>query len=172
MQPLCQLYTGLPGYEELQEGLAVLAEYLVGGLGRSRLRMLAARVLAVERLTRGGTFVDIFREIHRTHGFGRRAAFTITMRVFRGGGFTKDSVYLRGLQKLLRYLAKGGAYEPLFAGKVGLAHVPLIQELQWRETLRPEPFLPRYLESGEGVGRLERLRKGLSVLDLMEGEAG
>ena len=31
-QPFCQLYAGLPDYEELQEGIAVLAEYLTGGL--------------------------------------------------------------------------------------------------------------------------------------------
>ena len=41
-------HTGLPDYEELQEGLAVLAEYLVGGLTVPRLRMLAGRVLAAQ----------------------------------------------------------------------------------------------------------------------------
>ena len=41
-----QLYSGLAGYEELQEGLAVMAEYLVGGLSLPRLRLLAARVIA------------------------------------------------------------------------------------------------------------------------------
>jgi uncharacterized protein (TIGR02421 family) len=40
-QPFRQLSAGLPGYEELQEGLAVFAEYLVGGLTLPRLRMLA-----------------------------------------------------------------------------------------------------------------------------------
>ena len=37
----------MAGYEELQEGLAVLAEYLVGGLNRTRMQQLAARVLAI-----------------------------------------------------------------------------------------------------------------------------
>ena len=35
-QPFQQLYVGLAGYEALQEGLAVLSEYLVGGLSRPR----------------------------------------------------------------------------------------------------------------------------------------
>ncbi|MDQ3194112.1 MAG: flavohemoglobin expression-modulating QEGLA motif protein, partial [Bacteroidota bacterium] len=35
-QPFRQLHTGLSGYEELQEGLAVLSEYLTGGLNISR----------------------------------------------------------------------------------------------------------------------------------------
>ncbi|NIQ16470.1 MAG: DUF1704 domain-containing protein, partial [Candidatus Dadabacteria bacterium] len=46
-QPFKQLCIGLSGYEELQEGLAVLAEYLVGGLSKPRLRLLAGRVVAV-----------------------------------------------------------------------------------------------------------------------------
>ncbi len=37
---------GLAGYEETQEGLAVLAEFLVGGLSPHRLRQLAVRVVA------------------------------------------------------------------------------------------------------------------------------
>ena len=43
-QPFRQLYSGLAGYDELQEGLAVLTEYLVNGLGRPRMRQLAAHV--------------------------------------------------------------------------------------------------------------------------------
>lgn len=41
-QPFRQLEVGLAGYDGLQEGLAVLAEYLVGGLSRLRIRILAA----------------------------------------------------------------------------------------------------------------------------------
>jgi uncharacterized protein (TIGR02421 family) len=167
-QPLRQLCTGLPGYDELQEGLAVMAEYLVGGLSPSRLRLLAARVIAVDLLVRGASFVELFRELRHDHGFGRQTAFTITMRVYRGGGFTKDAVYLRGLRNLLNYLKEGGAIEPLFVGKINFPHVPLIQELQWRQTLRPAPLFPRYLSSAQSRERLERLRNGLSVLDLIE----
>jgi uncharacterized protein (TIGR02421 family) len=167
-QPLQQLYCGLPGYDELQEGLAVLAEYMVGGLSRSRLRLLAGRVVAVHRLVEGVPFVEIFRELNRTHGFEPRTAFTITMRVYRGGGLTKDAVYLRGLAKLLNYLKEGGALEPLFVGKIRMDQIPIVQELQWREVLRPAPLRPHYMESAEASEKLERLRSGLSVLDLIE----
>ncbi len=44
-QPFRQLEVGLAGYDGFQEGLAVLAEYLVGGLSRFRMRVLAARVV-------------------------------------------------------------------------------------------------------------------------------
>ena len=41
--------SGLAGYEGMQEGLAVLAEYLVGGMTAARLRLIAARVDRLRR---------------------------------------------------------------------------------------------------------------------------
>jgi uncharacterized protein (TIGR02421 family) len=166
-QPLRQLYSGLPNYEQLQEGLAVLAEYLVGGLNRARLRMLAARVIAVRRLTEGASFIDVFRELHKTYNFAARTSFNVTMRVFRGGGLTKDAVYLRGLIELLNYLAEGNDIEPLFIGKMGAEHVSIICELQWREVLRPAPLAPRYMTFPQTAERLEKLRNGITVLELL-----
>ena len=168
-QPFRLLYSGLAGYEPLQEGLAVLAEHLVGGLSRPRMRLLAARVVAVQRLVEGASFVETFRELDRTHDFDQRTAFTITMRVYRGGGFTKDAVYLRGLIDLLGHLKKGGALEPLLVGKVGAQHVAIVEELRWREVLRPTPLRPRYLDAPGTADRLERVRAGITPLELVEG---
>ena len=167
-QPFRQLYVGLPGYDELQEGIAVLSEYLVGGMSRPRLRLLAARVLAVHRMVEGATFVEVFRELDRAHDFAQRTAFTVTMRVFRGGGLTKDVAYLRGLVRVLAYLREGGTLEPLLVGKLGPAHIPIIQELQWRKVLSEPPLRPRWLDDPEAIERLGVLRKGLSPLDLVE----
>lgn len=166
-QPLRQLYSGLAGYDEWQEGLAVLSEWMVDGLNASRLRLLAARVVAVHHLVAGASFVEIFRELHRTFGFEAHAAYGITMRVCRGGGLTKDAVYLRGLVSLLYYLKQGGAWEPLFVGKIREDHIPIVEELGWREVLRPIPLQPRYLSDGRAPEKLQRLRDGVSVLDLV-----
>jgi len=166
-QPLRQLYSGLPNYEQLQEGLAVLSEYMVGGLNHARLRILAARVVAVRRLTKGASFIDVFRELHKIYGFAARTSFNIAMRVFRGGGLTKDAVYLRGLIELLNYLAEGNEIEPLFVGKIGAEHISIIRELQWREVLRPAPLSPRYMIFSQTAERLEKLRNGLTVTDLI-----
>ena len=113
-QKLRQLYTGLPGYEELQEGVAVLAEYLVGGLKPSRLRLLARARGRGARAARGCDVGETFALLHEQHNYGARAAFDLTMRVYRGGGLTKDAVYLRGLVALLKYLGAGGELETLF----------------------------------------------------------
>ncbi len=166
-QPFKQLYIGLPGYEELQEGLAVLAEYLVGGLTRPRLRLLAARVLAAHEMITGASFIDVFHLLNTVFYFERRTAFSITMRTFRGGGLTKDAVYLRGLVQLLKYLKNGGDIKRLYVGKIAVDHVPIIKELQWRNVLSPAPLRPRYLDDPSTIKKLINLKKGLSPMELI-----
>lgn len=167
-QPFRQLYAGLAGYDELQEGLAVFAEYLAGGLSGPRLRLLAARVLAARRLEEGATLIDVFRELNQQWEFEQRTAFIIAMRIFRGGGLTKDMVYLRGLFSLLAYLKKGGDIEPLFVGKIAADHIPIVRELQLRKVLHPMPLRPRYMEHPTTAARLAQARNGLSVNQLIE----
>ena len=166
-QPLRQLATGLARYEELQEGLSVLGEYLSGGLSLPRLRVLAARVLAVALLIDGATFVETFRELTRGRGLRPATAFTVCMRVFRSGGLTKDVVYLRGLAELLQHLADGADLEPLLVGKIAFEHVPLVQELLWRQVLQPPPLRPRVFKLTAAGERLAAVRRGLSVTDLL-----
>ena len=167
-QPFKMLYSGLPGYEELQEGLAVVAEYLAGGLAASRLRVLAARVVAADALVRGATFVDTFRLLDRSYDFAQRTAYTITMRIYRGGGLLKDAVYLRGLIGILKHLAEGNDFDLLFIGKIASVHVPVIEELLLRKVLTPPPLFPRYLEWADARAKLDDLRKGTTVLGLVQ----
>jgi uncharacterized protein (TIGR02421 family) len=169
-QKLRLLATGFAGYDSLQEGLAVLSEYLVGGLSRPRLRLLAGRVVAARCLVDGASFVDTFRVLRKEHGFANRIAFTITVRVYRGGGLTKDAVYLRGLQQILDYLAGGGELEPLFVGKIAAQHVPIVRELTWRGVLIKAPLTPRFMRQSESLQRLQRLRRGVNVVDLVKGK--
>ena len=164
-QPLQMLAVGLPGYEETQEGLAVLAEYLVGGLTASRMALLAARVVAVHHLLAGAGFVETFRAL-RQRQMAPRRAYHVAMRVYRSGGLTKDAMYLRGLADVLRHLGTGGALDPLFVGKLSLSAVPVIEELLWRQVLRPPLVRPRWLDHPSTAGRLEAARAGLTVLDV------
>jgi uncharacterized protein (TIGR02421 family) len=166
-QPLRLLRVGLPGYEETQEGLAVLAEYVAGGLTPARLATLAARVVAVHRLVAGVPFADTFAELRDRFGLTGPQAFRVTVRVYRAGGLTKDAVYLRGLHHLLRYLADGHPLDPLLVGKLSLGYVPVVQELGWREVLSPPLLQPRWLSAPSSQPRLEAIRSGLSLLDLL-----
>ena len=168
-QPLTLLHSGTPGYEDLQEGLAVLGEWFVGGLTGARLRILAARVVGIAHMLRGHPFEETFALLHERHGIPERSAFYTTARIYRCGGFTKDAVYLRGLVELLDYLGRGGELEPLFIGKLRLDYVPLLDELRERGILRTPPLTPRYLREDRAAGspKLRRLREGLSVFDLV-----
>jgi uncharacterized protein (TIGR02421 family) len=166
-QPLSQLANGLAGYEETQEGLAVASEYLMGGLTSSRVRVLAGRVIAVRALVDGASFVEGYRLLTSEYGFAPSTAFTICMRVYRSGGLTKDAIYLRGLQDVLAFLRAGRDLEPLLVGKLAIADVPAIEELRWREYLKPPRLMPRYLTAPGGERALRGLRRGRSLLQLV-----
>ena len=158
-QPLGMLALGLSGFEPLQEGLGVLAEYLVGGLTFPRLRLLAARVLASDMVADGADFVDVFRLLHRDNDFTMERAFGIARRTLRAGGLTKDAIYLRGLVGVMKYVRSGGDLVPLFAGKMALRHLPLLEQLRQRGILVPMPLRPRFLETDTAKRRLALIRK-------------
>jgi len=171
VQPIRLFGTGLAGYDALQEGLAVLAEYLVGGLTAARARVLAARALAADAVADGAAFLDTFRMLVGQHGFGHREAYNIAMRAHRGGGHTKDHHYLRGLVELLRYLANDRPLDTLFIGKIALSHIDVVQELVLRGILRPPALKPRYASEPGAAERLVACRR-MDVIALLSRDAG
>jgi len=166
-QPMRLLKVGLAGYDGLQEGLAVLSEYLVGGLSHGRLRTLAARVVATHLMIRGSSFAETYRELTENHSFEARTAFTITARVYRGGGLTKDAIYLRGLVEIIDFIRRGGDLNLLLVGKLAADHIPIIRELLSRSILRQPPLRPRYLDDPRAIEALARVGQAGSVLDLI-----
>jgi uncharacterized protein (TIGR02421 family) len=153
-QPLRQLQSGLAHYDELQEGIGVLAEYLAGNLSALRLRTLAARVVAVRLLTDGAGFAEIFEVLRSGHGFNGRSAFIIATRAFRGGGLTKDVVYLRGLKRVLSYLREGCSFEELLIGKFSFSQLPAIRKLAKAGWLEPPGLMPAYMHNAAAQQRL------------------
>ena len=167
-QPLRILASGLAGHDETQEGLAVLAEHLVGGLTGSRLRQLAARVVAVHGLVERARFVDVHADL-MARGVTSSQAFTITARAFRSGGMTKDAVYLRGLRDLVDHMrVEDESLEVLWLGKMPLHDVPLIADLRQRGLLHDPLLVPRYLELPEARARLGDIRRIGSLTALIE----
>ncbi|KGE13386.1 flavohemoglobin expression-modulating QEGLA motif protein [Sphingobacterium deserti] len=137
---------GVPGYEQLQEGLAVLAEYLVDGLTNDRLRILAGRVLAVQHMLMGHSFVETFDMLHEEYRFDQETAFTMTMRVYRSGGLTKDALYLQGFTELIHYIQEGKDIDILTIGKIREDYLPIIADLMQRGILKQPLLKPRYLQ--------------------------
>ena len=170
-QPMQQLELGLAGYDELQEGLAVLAEYLADGLDRARMRLLAGRVLAARAVEQGASFVETFAMLTGGFGFSPGGAWHLALRVFACGGFTRDLIYLRGLVGLLEHLGEGGELKPLYLGKIARRHIPVMEELRHRSVLRHPPLTPRLLHDPAALDRLTAVRAGLTPLDLVRPEA-
>jgi len=166
-QPLSQLSQGLADYDPLQEGIAVLSEYLIGGLTGNRLRTLAGRVIAGEALLNGADFKEVFHLLYSKYGFSKEPAFNITSRIFQGGGFLKDTIYLKGLVQLCEYLKNGGDLEFLLSGKFALKHVPMIKDLTDRGLLKPPKIKPRYLFDEGYNERISRLRKDISLFEMI-----
>ncbi len=153
--------SGLANYEGVQEGLGVFAEWAVGGLTRTRLRLLAGRVVAVDAMLRGADFIEVFHALVREHGFRRRGAFGICARVFRSGGMAKDAIYLRGFRQVVDLVASGASLAPFWLGKIAPGHAPAIEELLLRGLVQAPVFIPEFLERPDTHERIARLRSGL-----------
>ncbi|WP_171033126.1 flavohemoglobin expression-modulating QEGLA motif protein [Qipengyuania marisflavi] len=149
---------GLAGYEGIQEGLAVFAEWAVGGLTNSRLRLLAGRVLGVDAMIDGASFVEVYRMLHDQLGFSERGAFSITARIFRSGGLAKDAIYLRGFKLVLDILVQGGDLTPFWYGKIAKRHVGVVQDLAARGLLKEPRLRPEFLNVKASQDRIAAFR--------------
>lgn len=129
LHPLKIFSHGFPNNVETQEGLAVFSEYMSGNLTVKRLQELAYRVIAVNSLAKGYSFSKTFRLLHNTYDLNREDAFHITVRAHRGGGFTKDYLYLSGLKKVFDYYQSGKDMSLLLTGKVSLEQLDTIKYL-------------------------------------------
>ena len=169
-QGLTVFRTGLAGYEGVQEGLGVFAEWAVGGLSEARMRLLAGRVIAVAAMLDGAEFIEVHRLLTRNHGLGRKAAFDICARVFRSGGFAKDLIYLKGFQSVVELVGSGASLRPFWIGKIAPGHVGAIEELLQRKLVQPPLFEPEFLKRSDVIARMARLQANRSFDAIYETE--
>ncbi|WP_299694390.1 flavohemoglobin expression-modulating QEGLA motif protein [uncultured Vibrio sp.] len=136
MQPLSIFRLGLPGSTFTQEGLAILAEFKAGYMSLDRLKILSARVLAVDSMLQEQDFFQTYTYLTDELGIESQLAFSITTRVYRGGGFTKDHLYLTGFTQLLQR-SESRSIDNLLIGKCSIKYHDLIDELVQRQWLTP-----------------------------------
>ena len=122
LHPLQVFSHGFPNNEETQEGLAVFSEYMSGNLTVKRLKELAYRVLAVDSLAKGYSFSQTFRMLHNAYDLNKEDAFHISVRAHRGGGLTKDHLYLSGLKKVYNLYKSNFDLTLLLTGKVSIEY--------------------------------------------------
>jgi uncharacterized protein (TIGR02421 family) len=161
-QPLKIFSNGFPNNVETQEGLAVYSEYMSGCLTMERLKELAFRVIAVDTLNKGYSFADTFDLLYSQYKLNRDKAFSITLRVHRGGGFTKDHQYLCGINKVYNYAKKGGDLDVLLTGKVTLDYKNTIEKLQNLGLAVPSKYYTdSYLSNDNSNKNLDFILKSL-----------
>ncbi len=154
---------GLAGYDPTQEGLALFAEFRSGAITPNRLRILGGRVLAVDLLCRGATFAEVYAALTAGLGFSAEEAFSICLRCFRGGGYTKDVIYQPGFLSVFNYWIQGGDLPLLFVGKFPLSQVKHVRESVRHGLLKLPRFVPPLIQD---MGRLHAERTVFSLLHL------
>jgi uncharacterized protein (TIGR02421 family) len=161
-QPLKVFSNGFPNNVETQEGLAVYSEFMSGCLTIERLKELAFRVIAVDSLHKGYTFSDTFHLLHNQHKLNRDKAFSITLRVHRGGGFTKDHLYLKGIRNIYKYANSEKDLGLLLTGKVSQEYVSTIKKLQGLGlALPPKYYTDAYIHNDNTDSNLDFILKSL-----------
>jgi uncharacterized protein (TIGR02421 family) len=131
---------GLPVNTKTQEGLAILSEYLSGNITMKRLKKLAYRVIVADMMCSGADFVECFHYLVDDNDLDQEDAFTLVTRIFRGGGFTKDYLYLSGFVEILRFWQSGNDLEPLLVGKTSMDFYHTINEMIQREMVQKPIF--------------------------------
>ena len=147
LQPLKIFRLGTPLNTHTQEGLAVLSEYLSGNMSVKRLQTFALRVLGIQKMLEGLDFKNCF-EYMVDHGkVDENQAFYITARIFRGGGFTKDHLYLRGFRDILHAYNSEKNLIPLLVGKTSINYLNIINELIERKIIIPPKHVTRSFQT-------------------------
>jgi uncharacterized protein (TIGR02421 family) len=140
-QPLRILEVGNPLNTMTQEGLAILSEYLSNNLTIKRLKILALRVVAVESMLKERSFRKTFLLLREEFGADDEIAFSVCARIYRGGGFVKDYLYLQGFHKMLHAFESQSDFSLLFAGKVSMDYLPQIGRLVSKGLLYKPKFI-------------------------------
>jgi len=153
MQPYCSfLSKGSPSCSVIQEGLAVLTEVVTFSSYPGRMRKITNRVIAVDKVTQGADFLDIYRYFLDC-GLTEEGSYNQSVRVFRGsiptgGPFTKDLSYAKGFVLIYNFIRFAisqhhiDAIPLLFTGKLVLDDLPLLTELSANGLLTPPVYLP------------------------------
>ena len=121
------------------------------------MRVLAGRIIAVDAMLHGCSFMELFNLLNSYYEFAALDAFEMCSRVFRGGAFTKDTIYLRGVLQVKEMLQNGSPLLPLYLGKISFMETEKIEEMQ-SAGLSIEPCItPHFVQKESFKQRLNAL---------------
>lgn len=179
MQPYCFfLSKGSPSCSVIQEGLAVLTEVVTFSSYPGRMRKITNRVIALDKVTRGANFLDVYRYFMDC-GLSEEDSYNNSVRIFRGstptgGPFTKDLSYAKGFVLIYNFIRfaisqhRIDAIPLLFTGKIVLDDLPLLSELKEQGILTPPVYLPPQFRDLSALGTWMSFSLFLNKFDLNE----
>ncbi|MCX7121950.1 MAG: flavohemoglobin expression-modulating QEGLA motif protein [Gammaproteobacteria bacterium] len=156
-QPICTfLSKGSPTSSITQEGLAVTTEIFTFSSYPSRMLRITNRVRALNLVSAGGNFIDVFR-FFKEQGMNDTESYYYSVRVFRGstpdgGPFTKDLSYTKGFLLIYNYIrlaVREGLIDriPLFfTGKTLIEDIPTLHELSEQGLIAPARYMPKQFQ--------------------------
>ena len=136
-QPIKLFVMGMPVNTKTQEGLAIMSEYYSNTLTVERLKELSLRVVGISSMLTDHEFRKTAEMLMDEYGMGIEKAFYLTTRIFRGGGFTKDYLYLGGLREVSKLMRESDGTGDLMVGKTHHKYLPLINEMIDRKLILP-----------------------------------
>lgn len=155
-QPLRILEIGNPLNTMTQEGLAILSEYLSDNLTIKRLKILALRVVAVQSMIKEKSFRKSFLLLKEEYGASNDIAFAVCARIYRGGGFVKDYLYLQGFHKMLNAYETETEFTALFSGKTSIDYLPQITKLIEKGLLQKPKYLSPIFQKQCNLGEIKQ----------------
>lgn len=138
-QPIKLFSMGMPVNTRTQEGLAIMSEYYSNTLTVKRLKELSLRVVGIASMVNHQNFAKT-AELLREYGMSLEDSFNLTTRIYRGGGFTKDYLYLSGLKEVSQLMKESDEYRELMIGKTNADYLPLINEMIDRKLILAPKF--------------------------------
>jgi len=108
---------------------------------------LALRVVGVDLMINGLDFKAVYHEMVHSYYLKPKDAFILTTRIFRGGGFTKDHLYLKGFIRILKLWEAGKSLSPLLLGKNSIQYYDIYKEMIARELAKSPDFITSILSN-------------------------
>jgi uncharacterized protein (TIGR02421 family) len=139
-----------------QEGLAILSEYLSDNLTIKRLKILALRVVAVQSMIKEKSFRKSFFLLKEEYGASNDIAFSVCSRIYRGGGFVKDYLYMQGFHKMLNAYENEPNFNLLFAGKTSVDYLPQISRLIDRGILHKPQYVSNIFQNPTSLSEIKQ----------------
>jgi uncharacterized protein (TIGR02421 family) len=139
-----------------QEGLAILSEYLSDNLTIKRLKILALRVVAVQSMIKEKSFRRSFLMLKEEYGSSNDIAFAVCSRIYRGGGFVKDYLYMQGFHKMLNAYENEPNFNLLFAGKTSIDYLPQISRLITKGILHEPQYVSDIFKNPNSLSEIKQ----------------